>query len=270
MPTGNSTDNKTSSSSSVLPQPIIHASASALAEVVSCAILTPAEVVKQNAQVVVTNPAEGKNRGKGKLSATAQTISRFRSQPTELWRGYTALAGRNLPFTALQFPLLERLRDGLTEWRDRQRFGMTRGSSSSISSSSSPSPVIERALITAASAGTAGAIAAVVTTPVDVVKTRIMLAAAAAAPDYTSSTSTTTSTAATAKPIPPPSKRLGSFAIAKDILVTEGTRGLWRGGALRAVWTMLGSGLYLGVYEGGRVWLASRRMGTKMEDMDIS
>ena len=219
------------------------------------------------------------------MSATAQAISRFRSQPTELWRGYTALAGRNLPFTALQFPLLEKLRDGLTGWRDRRRQSRRGSRISSASSNRSDgsnsgtvtlSPVVERALITAVSAGSAGAVAAVVTTPVDVVKTRIMLAAAATSTTPSTSTSASTptphasSSSSTSKSKSKSSpRRMGSFAIAKDILVTEGFRGLWRGGALRAVWTMLGSGLYLGVYEGGRVWLAGRRAGIAIDDMEL-
>ena len=37
---------------------------------------------------------------------------------------------------------------------------------------------------------------------------------------------------------------------------------------MRAVWTMLGSGLYLGVYESGRIYLAGRREeSVKEEDL---
>lgn len=50
-----------------------------------------------------------------------------------------------------------------------------------------------------------------------------------------------------------------SMAIARSVVAEHGWRGLFRGGALRAVWTMLGSGLYLGVYEGGRSYLEERR-----------
>jgi solute carrier family 25 (mitochondrial S-adenosylmethionine transporter), member 26 len=39
----------------------------------------------------------------------------------------------------------------------------------------------------------------------------------------------------------------------------SGVKGLFRGGTLRAAWTALSSGLYLGVYESGRVWLGDQR-----------
>lgn len=79
------------SSSGILPTPVIHALASGTAELVSCAILTPAEVIKQNAQMVQNKP------GEPRINATLQTLQRFRSNPLALWRGYAALAGRNLP-----------------------------------------------------------------------------------------------------------------------------------------------------------------------------
>ncbi|KAF2223137.1 mitochondrial carrier domain-containing protein [Elsinoe ampelina] len=256
------------STTPLLPEPLIHATASSLAELVSCAILTPAEVIKQNAQMVSTPSS---------TSATLQTISRFRSNPLALWRGYTALAGRNLPFTALQFPLFERLKHHLRERRDAQ--GNLSGS------------ILEAGTITAISAGLAGSLAAVVTTPVDVVKTRIMLAAAEGAaeaaskppPSSSSSPSTSSSSSSSSPPssnqksptlnalgekvkaaaanVAKPPSRKGSLDIAREIMAEKGVKGLFRGGALRAVWTMLGSGLYLGTYEGGRMWLGQRDGG---------
>jgi solute carrier family 25 S-adenosylmethionine transporter 26 len=191
-----------------LPTPLAHASASAVAELVSCAILTPAEVIKQNAQM-----ASGP-------SPLARTLASFRTHPSALWTGYGALAARNLPFTALQFPVFERFRSALTERRRRETGG--------------EATLVEHGLVTAVAAGSAGALAAAVTTPVDVIKTRIMLAAGDGA-------------------------RRGSMAFARDIVREQGWRGLFRGGALRCVWTMLGSGLYLGVYESARMYLVQRR-----------
>jgi solute carrier family 25 S-adenosylmethionine transporter 26 len=181
---------------------------SAVAELVSCAILTPAEVIKQNAQM-----ASGP-------SPLARTLASFRSHPSALWTGYGALAARNLPFTALQFPVFERFRSALSERRRRE--------------TGREATLVEHGLVTAVAAGSAGALAAAVTTPVDVIKTRIMLAAGDGA-------------------------RRGSMAFARDIVREQGWRGLFRGGALRCVWTMLGSGLYLGVYESARMYLVQRR-----------
>ncbi|TKA68983.1 hypothetical protein B0A49_03566 [Cryomyces minteri] len=260
------------SSSPLLPQPLVHSAASSVAELVSCAILTPAEVIKQNAQMVDASAANATN-------ATLHTLARFRSNPLALWRGYTALAGRNLPFTALQFPMFERLKEAFRKHRDDR--GTRTGT------------LLESGVITALSAGSAGAVAAVVTTPVDVVKTRIMLAAAEGATgaqnphsggggEAANATGSKGMVDAMGKSIKSgkagiadalgnaskPSSRKSSFAIGREIVQEHGFKGLWRGGALRAVWTMIGSGLYLGVYESGRIYLARRR-GGELDEKDI-
>ncbi|KAH7114384.1 mitochondrial carrier protein-like protein [Dendryphion nanum] len=245
----------------LVPAPIIHATASSLAELVSCAILTPAEVIKQNAQMVSSTSS---------TNATLVTLAKFKSNPLALWRGYTALAGRNLPFTALQFPMFERLKEAIKANRDRK--GLTNGT------------ILESGAITAFSAGSAGAVAAVITTPVDVIKTRIMLSAAEdAASEATAkqnakngksnglvdafgkSVEATRGTARGAikslNPLLSPEEKgkKSAWRLGKSIMAEQGVKGLWRGGALRAVWTFVGAGLYLGVYESGRVYLAMRR-----------
>jgi len=257
----------------ILPTPVIHSAASGLAELVSCAILTPAEVIKQNAQMVSAGAAKSSGP-----SATRQTLQRFKNNPFALWRGYTALAGRNLPFTALQFPLFERLKTTLQEWRAEQYSSANNGKTRKKEDLG----IWENGAVTAVAAGTAGSVAAVITTPVDVIKTRIMLAAA----ENGGSESTKKPAAASTNDQghnsdSTPAKKLkegkvldalgehrrtnqqkhqkGSWEIGKEIVREKGWTGLFRGGALRAVWTMLGSGLYLGVYEGGRQYLENRR-----------
>ncbi|KAL8698080.1 MAG: hypothetical protein Q9201_006774, partial [Fulgogasparrea decipioides] len=159
----------TSSSKPLIPTPILHALASSTGELVSCLILTPAEVLKQNAQVVVCNPSSTSSSPKNQTHAfdthaTRLAYSKFRNNPSQLWRGYTALVARNLPFTAMQFPLFEFLRSEIYAYRVRR--GAKSGS------------LLESGVVTAFAAGSAGSLAAVVTTPIDVVKTRIMLGAA--------------------------------------------------------------------------------------------
>lgn len=210
-------------------------------------------------------------------NATIQTLAKFKSNPLALWRGYTALAGRNLPFTAMQFPMFERLKLGIREYRDRR--GLTTGT------------IYESGWITAVSAGSAGAVAAVITTPIDVIKTRIMLSAAenavnepsnaqskaksdglvdAFGKSIESSKNTIKSAAKDLNPsISPEQKgKKSSWMIGKEIMAERGFKGLWRGGALRAVWTFVGAGLYLGAYESGRVYLASRR-GEHVEEGEL-
>ncbi|GIZ39199.1 hypothetical protein CKM354_000259000 [Cercospora kikuchii] len=247
-------------SGTYVPAALVHAAASGTAELVSCAILTPAEVIKQNAQMV-----DNSRTDRPRVNATLQTIKRFRSNPLALWRGYTALAGRNLPFTAMQFPMFEKIKEQIRRYRDERGIRTH--------------TLFESGMITAVSAGAGGSIAAVITTPVDVVKTRLMLSAIdnpreQSAPTPTESVKQAKNALVDAtgktveavkkspleavKSIAKPGNK-SSIAIAREVIQQEGVKGLFRGGALRGVWTMVGSGLYLGVYESGRIYLAQRR-----------
>ncbi|KAF2857983.1 mitochondrial carrier protein-like protein [Piedraia hortae CBS 480.64] len=239
-----------------IPQPLIYSLASGCAELVSCAILTPAEVIKQNAQMV-----DNSNSNRPKTNATLATLKKFRSNPAGLWRGYAALAGRNLPFTALQFPLYERLKAAI------KRYRYERGLRTNT--------ITEAGLITAFSAGAGGAIAALITTPVDVIKTRIMLAAADESVSSKPSKrllkdATGAAVDAARKPgqaVRNMVQRKGMLQVAREVMQEMGFRGLFRGGPLRAIWTLVGSGLYLGVYESGKMYLAQRRPDVADEDI---
>ena len=128
----------------------------------------------------------------------------------------------------------------------------------------------ETALVTAVSASSAGSVAAVVTTPIDVVKTRIMLSAAdsdqprgeaekKAVKEFEAQGRDAKAEIEKAQQAAR-GGRAGGLAVGREIWRTEGVKGLFRGGALRGVWTALGSGLYLGVYESGRTYLEGRRV----------
>ena len=175
----------------------------------------------------------------------------------------------------MQFPLFEGLKVRFLDLRidlaNRRRRDVAKAEDLSL---------LERGLVTGCAAGLSGSLAALVTTPVDVVKTRIMLAAAATTTTTTTTTpgsgssssegSASTSTLAAGDKgkhakIEDPGKiaSKGGFTIAREIWREQGIKGLFRGGLLRSAWTMLGSGLYLSMYESGRQYLEDRRKGKK-------
>ncbi|KAG6204789.1 hypothetical protein E4U35_003134 [Claviceps purpurea] len=225
---------------------LVHSSASAVAEMASCLVLAPAEVIKQNAQMLRENSgsssssspssssSSSSSSAKAKLSGWAQnstSLQAFRqlagkdSSRRRLFTGYTALVARNLPFTALQFPIFEQLRSWA--WRrrtlDRPR-DQARG-------------IAETGVIAGASAGSAGAVAAFITTPSDVVKTRMMITAGKA-------------------------DSAGAWSVVKTVYRERGARGFFRGGLFRSGWTAIGSSLYLGTYDAAKAWLQGRKRGS--------
>lgn len=191
-------------------------------------------------------------------SPTLEVLNRFRRQPTQLFRGYTALAGRNLPFTGLQFPLFEYLKAYFLDRRKRKKLqkkaergegGGGRGGEIKVDG------IWERARITALSAALAGTGAAWVTTPIDVIKTRIMLGAG----DEVKKTPDSLRQGGGGGEAARVTAKQGALDVAKQIFKNEGMPGMFRGAILRSVWTAVGSGLYLGCYEGGRHYLEERR-----------
>ncbi|KAH6646602.1 mitochondrial carrier domain-containing protein [Truncatella angustata] len=162
----------------------------------------------------------------------------------KLLSGYTAMVARNLPFTAIQFPIFEYARTRI--WRRREGTG----SDGAGYGAREKRGLLETGVITGTSAGLAGSFAAVVTTPMDVVKTRMMLMAggeqdggSVARDGQGKSKAETTN------------RNQNGLAVARQVIKERGVPGLFRGSVLRAVWTAVGSGLYLGMYEVSKVWL---------------
>lgn len=228
----------------LIPLPIVHATASSIAELASCLILTPAEVIKQNAQMV-RRPA-GSRHSSFKQTPTYQVLQHFK-KPTQLLRGYTSLAARNLPFTAMQFPMYEHLKRTIIS--GRQKTGKATGS------------ISELAAVTAVSASTAGSIASFITTPLDVVKTRVMLSAIDNKRSDNNITKPGDPSPASKTSAPARASRGVNIDVARQVLSESGVKGLFRGASLRSAWSALASGLYLGVYESMRMWLGERRVG---------
>lgn len=250
---------------SAIPQPIIHSAASGTAELASCLILTPAEVIKSNAQMI--RQSGGGRGGSASLEAWRMLRQSEGGALRRLWSGYTALAARNLPFTAMQFPMFEFFRGKLWAWRAGRRGRVVESRDGEDlqekvqaregSRRSPRSALLETGGVNGLSAALSGAIAAVLTTPSDVVKTRMMLLQK--------------DDKANGQHGPggelgqhPPDRKASGLEVAKRVVRERGVKGLFRGGALRAAWISVGSGLYLGTYEVCKVWLK----GDKQVDGD--
>ncbi|CAK7219464.1 hypothetical protein SCUCBS95973_003830 [Sporothrix curviconia] len=232
------------------PPALVHALSSGMAELASCLVLTPAEVIKQNAQMIRKSAGESGTTGTTKKTAkTAKSMSTASTSLQalrmlanaeggairRLLSGYTALAARNLPFTAMQFPMFEALRVRL-----RQRWDSRQGASTHHAH-----PLLVVGAVNGLSAGTSGSVAAVITTPFDVVKTRMMLGV-----DMERTVESESESKSKNKP-----RRPNALRLARIVYDEHGVRGLFRGGAFRAGWTFVGSGLYLGTYEVAKAWL---------------
>ncbi|KAI0834400.1 mitochondrial carrier [Hypoxylon sp. FL0890] len=227
-----------------LPQPLVHSAASAIAECASCLVLTPSEVIKQNAQMLQ------QRSGSSRRSASLQALKQLGGAGAgrKLLSGYTALVARNLPFTAIQFPIFEFIRARI--WG--QRSGLPRNGAGF--DTRQKDNLLETGVITGTSAGLAGSFAAVVTTPMDVVKTRMMLSAGSDREVKQGAHDRVIAHQASNK-----YNTRSGLTIAREIIAERGVSGLFRGAVLRAVWTAVGSGLYLGTYEVAKGWLARRK-----------
>lgn len=235
-----------------LPDPLIHSSASAVAEMASCLVIAPAEVIKQNAQMLSSSRAADGRRSTSieafrHLARSSDGRSGGQAAVKRLFTGYTALVARNLPFTALQFPAFEHLRSTLWERRRRQQGR----------AATDEAGLLETGVIGGISAGTAGALAAFITTPSDVVKTRMMLFAGEA--EDWSKSRTDEAVKKDVEATKKHQKKNGAWAVTKQVYAERGVRGLFRGGLFRSAWTALGSGLYLGTYDTAKVFFKRRK-----------
>ncbi|KAG8168922.1 hypothetical protein KVR01_001671 [Diaporthe batatas] len=258
-----------------LPTPLVHSLASGTAEMASCLVLTPAEVIKQNAQMIRSSRGSGPEPSRGWRNSTSIQAFRDLAAPGDaggparrLLTGYTALVARNLPFTALQFPIFEALRRRIWESRDRQAKathtpkdrqdgdGAARGERR-VEQGAVARGLLETGLVNGASAALSGAVAAVVTSPADTVKTRMMLFAGQERQQRALLEKQGQELRERRKQLEGAARRQGlnGMQVARLIYQEKGVHGLFRGGLLRASWTALGSGLYLGTYEVAKVWL---------------
>jgi solute carrier family 25 (mitochondrial S-adenosylmethionine transporter), member 26 len=131
--------------------PIEHMLAASLGEVAACAVRVPTEVVKQRAQAGQYPSSVSALRG----ILSRGSIVGFPGVWMELYRGWSVTIMREVPFTVIQFPLWESMKEYRRRTSGREEIS---------------------ALESAIFGSVSGAVAAGFTTPLDVLKTRMMLA----------------------------------------------------------------------------------------------
>lgn len=124
---------------------LTHMLAASAGEVVSCSVRVPYELVKMRSQISTGERISN-------MAITREIIKK--EGIAGLYRGFSSTVMRDLPFSAIQFPIWERLK--VHHLRKTKK----------------PVTAAESAWY----GSIAGAIAAFLTTPLDVAKTRIMLA----------------------------------------------------------------------------------------------
>ncbi|TRM62514.1 mitochondrial carrier domain-containing protein [Schizophyllum amplum] len=127
--------------------PLTHMMSASIAETAACFVRVPVEVIKTRTQTMSFGPEGKSSWGAAKLTLRHEGLRGF-------FRGFGTTLMRDIPFTALQFPLYELFKREAAIVLGHQRL-----------------PPYEAALC----GSVAGAISAAVTTPLDVLKTRVML-----------------------------------------------------------------------------------------------
>ena len=130
------------SKSTSIPLPFQHMLAASTGEVVACLIRVPTEVVKQRMQA-------------GLSKSISETVSKCMEVDgiSGLYKGFGITIMREIPFSLIQFPIYEGMKNRIKQYVDRPVGPLESASCGSFS----------------------GAIAAAATTPLDVIKTRLML-----------------------------------------------------------------------------------------------
>lgn len=142
---------------------MVHMTAASIGSVIACLVRVPTEVLKQNMQI--TRRQSPSHSSPSSLKSTLRTILAQRGNNNNnnpsflpsvfggLYRGYGVTLLREIPFSAIQFPLYERAK---TDWSAYQNSPVSPAQAAACGSAS-------------------GGVAAALTTPLDVVKTRLMI-----------------------------------------------------------------------------------------------
>jgi hypothetical protein len=179
--------------------------------------------LKQNAQSALSQPTKSSSSSTSQQQSispgrTLAAVVKAVGGPTKLWRGYWALLAHNLPWTIIQMPLYEFLKRHISRSESQTK----KNGTSEIMANSGLCAAIS------------GGITGLLTAPLDVIKTRVNL-------DSSEQEST---------------GRKRVVRATRNIINTEGLRGLYRGCGINSFMAVVGCGLYFGLYEGGKQWLS--------------
>lgn len=203
----------------------VHMSSAAVAEVVACLVRVPVEIAKQRRQV---QSAQHRN-----VSATKILVQAYQSEGIfrGLYRGFGATILREIPFSFVQYPLWEYLKQNWTSFTHL------------------PLTFVSVAVCGAIAGGIAGTtidiipknhqifqgncfklllysfFTAGITTPLDVVKTRIMLNSRTG------------------------EKRASIYQILHGIYRDNGIKGVFAGFIPRVMWITIGGAIFFGSYD---------------------
>lgn len=211
-----------------IPKSVDYAAGSAVAELLACAIINPAQVLKQNAQVF-------QRSGRPKVSPTAQTLKRFVKHPSKLWTGYTVLVAAQLPCVCLTFSIYESLKKELLSRRGWE--------------ADDPLQHVQASALCAAVAGCCSSWAFV---PADVVRIRMRLAVGRGLESKPPQSTTMVTAGLTSQKSPLAGPK--ALAMTREIVRQEGFMALFRGSTLSCVAAGVGSAIYLGCYEGMKIY----------------
>lgn len=217
-----------------VPKSIFHGISSAAAELVACAFLNPAEVLKQNAQVSQQS-ISGTTQSRGSPLSIG-ILKHFYKQPSALWSGYWVLVAGQLPSISLTFCLYESFKESFYEknarWAD------------------TISGQIQASVLCA---GIAGGCSSWFFIPIDVVKTRMRLAVGdemqLSRPHIDRAGNGTAGIGSSL------ASRPRVFPVVQDLFIKEGIPGFFRGSQLTCLAAILGSAMYIGCYEGTKLCL---------------
>jgi hypothetical protein len=223
-----------------VPLPLLHAASGAVGELVSTAIMSPAEVMKQNAQVTRSGDGAAAGTARPRGGYSVAVLRRFAAQPAKLWTGYTMMVASHLPGSCLIMGLYEHIKAHMTRRSMRHR-----------DAHATEDPATSQVKVAALSASIAAGCTSGLLVPIDVIKTRMRLAAGGHGGGGGGEIA-----AVSARAWQTPA-RISFLTVARETFRVEGLRGFYRGAALTMVTATIGGGMYIGCYEAGKVYFKS-------------